>query len=97
MKRNLTSVMLLSASLPMLSTCVHAQAYYSDPILSHPISKNLNTASMDDYLIDLAREGGVNMIADVSAFPAKSPVKRYPGSPEAIAAQTVVVLDACQE
>lgn len=78
-------VLLLCASLPAFGAVSHAEPFIRDEVMSQEITQPLNTATTDDYLVDLARFGNVSVIADSTDFPVGVPVNAYPSSPAAIA------------
>ena len=63
---------------------VYAESIEFDEVTKQEITVPLNTATMDDYLVDMAGAANVNFFADATDF-ARSPVVAYPATPGAIA------------
>ena len=55
-----------------------------DAVTNQKITRPLDTATADDYLIDMARAADVNFIADATDFPAPAPVIAYPATPGSV-------------
>ena len=71
---------LLVLTLPFLSTCVHAVPIQADNVTLRKLALPLNTASADDYLIDMAKQGNINILADATDLPAQAKVTPYPAT-----------------
>ncbi len=56
-----------------------------DAVTEQKITRPLDTATADGYLIDMARAASVNFIADATDFPAPAPVTAYPSTSGAVA------------
>ena len=56
-----------------------------DAVTNQKITRPLDTATADDYLIDMARAAKVNFIVDATNFPVPAPVTAYPATPGAVA------------
>ena len=78
MKRNLQIALFLSAFFPSLNA--HAVPIVPDEVTVQEIPKPLDLSSADDYLIDMARTGQINVIADATDFPADFTVIPYPAT-----------------
>lgn len=79
---------MLGALLPLSSAHAQGVPILLDAVTTQEITAPLNTATMDDYLLDMARLTQVNVIADATDFPVQSAAKVYPSSPASIAGQT---------
>ena len=75
---------LLVLTLPFSLTCVHAVPIRSDNVTLRKLELPLNTASVDDYLLDMAKQGNINILADVTDLPAQAKVTPYPATLGAI-------------
>ncbi|RYX81653.1 hypothetical protein EON83_22915 [bacterium] len=75
---------ILSVFIPGLCVHVDAEPYRRDEVTLQEITKPLNTATMDDYLLDMAKATKINVIADATDFPQRSVVKPYPSTTAAI-------------
>lgn len=64
---------------------VQAEPFNRGEVMTREVTATLNGATMDDYMIELARAADVNVIADATEFPEPSAVKAYPGTSGAIA------------
>lgn len=56
-----------------------------DTVTNQEITRPLNTATPDDYLIDMARATNVNVLADATYFPVPSSVVPYPAMSGSVA------------
>ena len=75
----------LGAWLLLTHAPVRAIPIAPDAVTNQKITRPLNIATADDYLIDMARVADVNFIADATDFPAPAPVTAYPSMPGSIA------------
>ncbi len=69
----------------MSGVIARAEPLVPDEVTNQMISAPLNTANMDDYLLDMARSTNVNVIADATEFPAESSVIPYPATSGTVA------------
>ena len=64
----------------MLGARAHAIPVMPDEVTLQEIPKPLDTGSAGDYLLDMARTGQINVIADATDFPVDSTVIPYPAT-----------------
>lgn len=74
-----------AALLPLCVLRAQAVPLKPDAVMNQMITQQLDTATMDDYLINMARAVNVNVFADATDFPPASPVAPYPATSGAIA------------
>ena len=87
MELGLKRGLLLSALLPIGSVCAQGKPIHRDQVTIQEVTTPLNTASADDYLLDLARAAHINAFADATDFPTAASIKQYPATLGAIAGQ----------
>lgn len=87
MKRNLKTGLLLIGLIPMIGAHTRAIPIMPDKVTVQEFTKPLDTSSEDDYLLDMASNADINVVADSTDFPFDSAVIPYPSTSGAIAGQ----------
>ena len=77
--------LLISVCAVVLCSSVYAEPIIPDKVTNQEITVPLSTATVNDYLLDMARATKINILADSTDFPVESSVKSYPATSGAIA------------
>lgn len=64
----------------LLACCASSAPLVRDAVMTQRIEQPLNTATTDDYLLDLARAGKLNIVVDSTGFSSTLPVQPYPST-----------------